>query len=141
MATTTKSKLSLNVQHDYITLRTPNGNFTMSFGGYRASGKLASHPTAFNAIMKFLKEHKGTNIEQMTDLTKEEILSTLYPEWNASTSVNYGVGDMVRFTSPHFVKTYPATYKVLEMKMKKVIIDLNGRRTRVNAAEFVNANN
>lgn len=45
-----KEKLSLNEQHDYITLKTPNGNYTHSRFSSKASGKLAYHPTAFKNI-------------------------------------------------------------------------------------------
>ena len=65
--------LSLNIQHDYITLRTPNGNYTTSWGGAKASGKLGSHKTAFNNIDKFVQE-KMKNSTAGDDTCKNLIL-------------------------------------------------------------------
>jgi hypothetical protein len=48
--------LTINAQHDYLTLRTPNGNYTSSWSGAKASGKLGTHPTAFNNIDKFIEK-------------------------------------------------------------------------------------
>ena len=47
-------KLSLNVQHDYITLRTPNGNFTAGYSRFKASGGITNE--SFTKLMKFVEE-------------------------------------------------------------------------------------
>lgn len=80
----TKSKLSLNVQHSYITLRTPNGNFTKSYSGWKASGKLATDNKAVNAIVDFVKKEttNSTVGKAMEKLCNEKTLSKLWPNWN-----------------------------------------------------------
>ena len=57
MATKTKKTAApkLNIQHNYITLKLPTGNFTTSYGGAKASGQLAKMPGAFQALDKYVQ--------------------------------------------------------------------------------------
>jgi hypothetical protein len=82
-----KKLLSLNVQHNYITLKTPNGNFTVSRSGYKATGKLASSDKAFKAILNFFDTRRKAgynNGEVMNMLADEKILVSLWPDWNSN---------------------------------------------------------
>ena len=117
-----KPLLSLNDQHDYITLRTPNGNYTVSFGGAKASGKLASHPTAFNKIDKYVMGYNTVG-EAMKTLLNPDILSTLWAEWNEKVEENsFQVGDKVVFNHNLFIKKYPNGGVVESVKRKTVYI-------------------
>ncbi len=124
----TKDKLSLNVQHDYITLRTPNGNYTSSWGGAKASGNLAKNNVAFRKIDDYVHKTprpEGKNFGYiMETLTNPEILSKLWPEWNDEVPVNnFKVGDVVKFRpTSFFVKKYPNGGVVKEVARKNVYI-------------------
>ncbi len=119
-------KLSLNVQNDFITLRTPNGNFTTSYRGAKASGKLAAHPTAFMELDKYVqgmgKEKKEMNFTQiMETLLNPKVLATMFKEWDeAQTSVS--VGDTVTFENPIFLKKYPQAGEVKSVKRKTAFV-------------------
>lgn len=124
---TVKSKLSINVQHDYITLRTPNGNYTTSWGGSKSSGKLASHRTAFNNIDKYVQKEMKTSklIDVMTNLTIPSVLSTLWSEWNEVVTVNdFEPTQRVVFTNDFFIKRYPNGGVVQSVSRKNVYIKL-----------------
>lgn len=91
-------KLSLNKQHEYITLRTPNGNYTNSFSGAKASGRLALDSNSFNAIDGHVQNlvRKGkTYGAAMETLLDESILSILWPDWNKEYPNNFTVEDVV----------------------------------------------
>lgn len=134
---TTKSKftdkLSLNVQHEFITLRTPNGNFTTSFAGAKASGKLAAHPTAFKELDKYVqgmgKEKKEMNFTQiMETLLNPEVLATMFKEWD-ETPTTVSVGNKVTFENPIFLKKYPQAGEVYEVKRKTAYVKFpNGEK-------------
>jgi hypothetical protein len=92
--------LTINAQHDYLTLRTPNGNYTSSWSGAKASGKLGTHPTAFNNIDKFIENEKKTksSLEAMKLLLDPKILSKLWKEWNETVKPNlFLAGDTAIF--------------------------------------------
>lgn len=120
--------LSLNIQHDYITLRTPNGNFTTSWCGSKASGKLAQNNKAFNALDNYVQtEGKKTSFgDAMNNLLKPEILSTLWSDWNATVKKNTFVpGDVVKFESNSlFAKKYPKGGIVQKVSRVNVFIKL-----------------
>jgi len=126
---TPKAKLSLNIQRDYITLRTPNGNYTNSWGGAKASGKLAMHKTAFTNIDKFvMSESKLSSFgDAMNKLTDGAVLSTLWSEWDEVVAVNdFKATDKVVFTSDTmFSKKYPSGGVVRSVSRKNVFITLS----------------
>lgn len=86
MKATTKPLLTLNEQHDFITLRTPNGNYTSNRYGYKCSGRLCYYPNAIKNINNFInneiKKPGATYGQIMRMLTNEKTLTTLWPEWN-----------------------------------------------------------
>lgn len=117
-----KSPLSLNNQHDYITLKTPNGNFTVSWGGYKASGKIQS---VFNSLVKYVEtERKSRNLgEVMESLTNPSILSSIWPEWNSPVEPNLFLPtNKIMFTEPLFLKKYPNGGVVKMVKRKTVYV-------------------
>lgn len=113
--------LSLNVQHDYISLKTPNGVFTLNRSGAKASGKLCS---AFDKMDKYildLTKNKGLNmIQAMETLLDEKVMNQLYPQWDEALPV-LKQGDVIKLTDL-FAKKYPGEYEVLEMKRKTCYI-------------------
>lgn len=117
--------LSLNIQHDYITLKTPNGNFTTSWGGAKASGKLAKNQKAFNALDKYVQSSENFG-DAMKNLLKPEILTTLWSDWNAPVKKNDFVpGDVVKFESDSlFAKKYPNGGVVNSVSRVNVFIKL-----------------
>jgi len=128
---TTKSKftpkLSLNVQHEYITLKTPNGNFTTSYRGAKASGKLAAHPTAFKELDKYIhqsvKDGKIKNYgDAMETLLDPKVLSKFWAEWDEDLNV-VGIGDKVTFTEKLFLKHHPNPGIVKEVKRKTAYVE------------------
>jgi len=120
-------KLSLNCQHDYITLKTPNGNYTTSWNGAKASGKMGYHPTAFRNIDRYVETERKTRklIDVMTSLTDPKILSTLWAEWDEKVEQNMFLPtDKVVFTQPFFIKRYPKGGVVTKVARKNVYIRL-----------------
>ncbi len=87
MATTKKTNgLSLNTQHDFITLKTPNGNFTVSWRGTKASGKLALNKKAFDALDNYVQteSEKSSYGEAMNNLLKPEVITSLWSDWKCT---------------------------------------------------------
>lgn len=121
-------KLSLNVQHEYITLRTPNGNFTTSYAGARASGKLAAHPTAFKNLDKYCRDSDLNYQQIMETLLDPKVLSTLWNEWE-EVQTKVSVGDKVTFENKLFLKKYPQAGKVYSVKRKTAFVEFpNGEK-------------
>lgn len=92
------SKATLNNQHEYITLRMPNGNFTVSFNGYKASGGIVQAGTeVFKRFVKFVDEGRKTKSigEVMQELTDETVLSSLWQDWDKVIKNPFKVGNRV----------------------------------------------
>lgn len=120
--------LSLNFQHDYITLKTPNGNFTVSWNGSKASGNLAYDRVSFNNLDKYtLQKSKETSMgDAMRSLLNPEVLTGLWSDWNKEVKVNdFTPGEKVRFIPVSlFAKKYPKGGEVKYVKKKNVFITL-----------------
>lgn len=84
MATKAKKTLSINTQYDYITMKTPNGNFTANRSGYKATGQLAKDAESFNRICRFIDaETKGSNTgSAMNQLLNPSIMAKLFPGYD-----------------------------------------------------------
>ena len=108
-------KLSLNVQHDYITLRTPNGNFTTGYGGVKASGKIAKHFDALDRYANKEYDGKGNYLEHLSKLLDPKFLEKFFPDWDAPLNV-VKVGDVVKV--PNFAKKYPDAGTVVSVSKK-----------------------
>ena len=127
MATKTKKTAApkLNIQHNYITLKLPTGNFTTSYGGAKASGQLAKMPGAFQALDKYVQTAGKTKSfgEAMNDLLNPVLLNKLVPGWDKPVIAEVFVaGDKVVFKSGAFAKKYPGTYDVRSQKGKYTYI-------------------
>lgn len=125
-----KSSLKLNTQHDYVTLKTPNGNFTSSYGGLKFSGQLASNDKATKAITKFYDEKlKKNNVgEVMEMLCNEAVLSSLWPEWNA-VQISFEIGDTVKPKAEFFKNKYPMPGVVKEHSGKNYFVKFTDKGT------------
>ena len=127
MATKTKKIAApkLNVQHNYITLKLPVGNFTTSYSGAKASGQLAKMPGAFTALDRYVQTAGKTKSfgEAMNDLLNPVLLDQLVPGWDKPVIAEVFVaGDKVVFKSGLFAKKYPGTYDVRSQKGKYTYI-------------------
>lgn len=114
-----KAKLSLNVQFDYITLKTPNGTFTSGRSGLKSTGRLAE---VFDKIVKAydleMKKKGATIMTVMEKFTDEYFMSDLWPEWNKEHINEITGGCTIEFTHPAFTKKYPGKGLVTEIKKK-----------------------
>ncbi len=128
-----KSNLpKLNVQHDYITLKLPIGNFTTSFGGSKASGELVQMKGAFEKLDNYVQTaSKSKSIgESMNDLLDTKLLNKLVPGWDKPTVADsFTEGDKVKFTVDAFAKKYPGVYEVAYMKRKNVFLKIMNSKT------------
>ncbi len=114
-STSVKTSLSINIQQDYITLKTPNGSFISSWNGAKASGKLASDTKSFNAIDEYVKSFQGTVSEAIKSLTDPTTLTKLWPAWNQEAPKTViKISDKVAFKarSP-FKRKYKEDYYVV----------------------------
>jgi hypothetical protein len=132
MATKTKKTAApkLNIQHNYITLKLPTGNFTTSYGGAKASGQLAKMPGAFQALDKYVQTAGKTKSfgEAMNDLLNPVLLDQLVPGWDKPVIAEVFVaGDKVVFKSGMFAKKYPGTYDVRSQKGKYTYITVTNK--------------
>jgi hypothetical protein len=131
---TIKSKthkgLSLNVQYDYITLKTPNGNFTRSRYGSKSTGKMAAHPTAFRSIDNFIDNENSTTLQaSMERLLDPKTISKLFPEFDEEVP-QFSVGDTARYTGGH--KEFAGLVgEVKKVKIKNVFILFPGRTSAI----------
>lgn len=87
--------LSLNIQHDYITLKTPNGNFTTSYSGAKTSGRMACVKGLIEKLDNYVQNFKGTKGEAMRTLLNESKLAEFWPEWNKKYEITIKVDDIV----------------------------------------------
>lgn len=132
MATKTKKTAApkLNIQHNYITLKLPTGNFTTSYSGAKASGQLAKMPGAFTALDRYVQTATKTKSvgDAMNDLLNPTLLNQLVPGWDKPViAETFIVGDKVVFKSGLFAKKYPGTYEVKGTKGKYTYITLTNK--------------
>lgn len=134
-STATKAKLTLNEQHDYITLRTPNGNFTTSRYGAKGSGRAME---VMHILDKFVqtevKKPGATYGSVMRMLTNEEVLSSLWPDWDKVHTLditNEDIGKTVTLNEKLFLKKYPTPGILREIKKKYGYIEFPGSNARV----------
>ena len=120
--------LSLNLQHDYITLKTPNGNYTSSWGGAKASGKLALNGKAFRAIDVYVEtERKTKNMGDVKEsLLDPKVLTRLWPDWNEDVPKNdFTPTEKVKFIPDSmYAKKFPKGGVVTKVSRKNVFIRL-----------------
>jgi len=127
-----KAKIKILVNHDYLSVVTPNGRFTLNRSGYKASGLMCVGKT-FNNIAKHVDEQlaKGLNNEEaLKTLLDEKTMSKLFPDWNKEDIV-YTAGQTVKLISV-FAKKYPSNYEIVEVKRKTIYLNLNGQKIGIN---------
>lgn len=139
---TKKPLLTLNEQHDYITLRTPNGNFTRSWCSSKATGLLGKNNSCFmnieNYINNYIKTDGATVGEAMKNLTDPKILTTLFPDWNLPVEENsFSQGQSVTFKNPIFLKKYPNGGVVESVKKKYVYLTLTDTKGEVCGFDYL----
>ena len=124
--------LSVNLQHDYLTLKTPVGNFTTGRSGAKASGQLTSIPGAFKAIDDYVEnavKNKKSYGEAFKDLLDPKLMDVLVPGWDKPKVVNVADGDRVVFSDEYFKKQYPGEYNVKYVKGKYAYLELPDKKS------------
>jgi predicted ATP-dependent Lon-type protease len=113
-------KVRLNEQYDYITLTTPNGNFTCNRNGYKSTGDLAMHPTAFDEMKAFVeKERDRSNLgEAMRKLATPEQMDKFFPGWDIVKTNPFEIADTVSIPS---MKKYTGG-EVIEKRKKNCLV-------------------
>ena len=120
-----KNAPKLNIQHNYITLKLPTGNFTTSFGGAKVSGQLVKMAGAFAALDKYVQEQSKSRTygDAMNDLLNPALLDKLVPGWDKPVvAEKFSEGDKAAFKDGLFAKKYPGEYKVFKTKGKYTYI-------------------
>lgn len=84
---------SVNYQHDYITIKFPNGNFTLSRSGYKASGDINNN--VFNGLMRYFETVEGNIREKIENLFSSGVISQIYPNWDVKIEYDFKVDDEV----------------------------------------------
>lgn len=130
MAKAKKIEPKLNIQHHYITLKLPVGNFTTSFSGAKASGQLATMSKAFTALDNYVQTASKTKTvgEAMNDLLNPALLDKLVPGWDSPVVAETFVpGDKVSLKSDLLSKKYPGQYEVKMTKGKYTYITVTNK--------------
>ena len=143
MATKTTTKKiaapKLNIQHSYITLKLPTGNFTTSYGGAKVSGQLVKMKGAFEALDKYVQTAGKTKSfgEAMNDLLNPKLLDQLVPGWDKPVVAEvFAPKDQVSFKDGLFAKKYPGTYEVRQMKGKYTYILIPNKTGNLESVGF-----
>ena len=131
---TVKTEPKLNVQHNYITLKLPTGNFTTSYGGAKCSGQLVKMKGAFTALDNYVQTAMKTKSagDAMNDLLNTKLLNKLVPGWDKPVIAEVFIKeDKVSFKDGMFAKKYPGIYEVVSSKGKYVYIKLPNKKNNV----------
>jgi predicted ATP-dependent Lon-type protease len=129
--TSIKNTPKLNIQHNYITLKLPTGNFTTSYGGAKCSGQLVKMKGAFTALDTYVQTASKTKSygEAMNDLLNPVLLTKLVPGWDKPVIADtFVTGDSVSFTDGMFAKKYPGKFEVASVKGKYVYIKVTNKK-------------
>lgn len=124
------NKLSLNVQYDYLTLRTPNGNFTVNRYGTKCT-KMDSK--SFDLLTKYVNASLGKmNYQEiMESLLNPTTLSKYFPNWDAEPK-SFKVGQDVTFTNPQIVKRFGSSATIVEVLRSNVVVQfINKQRVKL----------
>jgi hypothetical protein len=122
---THSAKLSLNVQYDYITLRTPNGNFTIGRNGEKAT---KMDGASFDALCKYVRTSKKKNLQDtMETLLNPKTLSKYFPNWDEEPK-SYKIGQKVKFTDPYVVKKFGSSATIVEVLRTNVVVQFTNKQ-------------
>lgn len=114
-------ELKLDVRHDWISLKTPNGNFTVSRNGVKATGQLAVHFDAINKRFKQLLEGSTTG-EAMAKLATPEEMNVLFPDWNKVVLFELAIGDKAKIIDEYYAAKYPEVGVITKIDRKNCSI-------------------
>ncbi len=116
------ANIKINSQHDYITIKMPVANFTVSRSGERASGPMPAE--VFNAFLARLAafDKQGLNRGDAVAKLVEEI-PTIWPGYADVCTTVFNVGDKARVApSSPFAKKYPTVGTVGKVAKKYVYL-------------------
>ncbi len=121
------TKLSLNVQHDYLTLRTPNGNFTVGRYGTKSTKMDAD---SHEKLTKYVRTSKKKTLQDtMESLLNPKTLSKYFPNWEVEkSSKSYKVGQKVKFTHPQIVKRFGSAGTIVEVLRSNVVVQFTNKQ-------------
>lgn len=92
------------------------------------SGQLQSIPGAFKALDGYVqdtsKSTKRSFGEIMNDLTNPELMDKLAPGWDKPNVVKLTPGKNAKFTEGTFIKKYPNSYLIKEVKTKYAFLEV-----------------
>jgi hypothetical protein len=120
----------LNVQHSYITLKLPVGNFTTSYSGAKVSGQLVKIKGAFEALDNYVQTESKTRSvgDAMNDLLNVKLLNKLVPGWDKPIIADvFSPGENVSFKDGAFAKKYPGKYEVSSVKRKYTYLKITNK--------------
>jgi hypothetical protein len=126
MKQTKNEKLSIITRQDSMTLKTPNGSFTMGYGGERMSGNMVNVPGLFkkmvNYVNSLMKSGKFKNFgDAFSTLANPKVMSALWPDWNKIEGNPFKIGDAVTFIDAKLSKKYGAGV-VTDIKKQNVVV-------------------
>ena len=118
---------SINIQHEYITIKTPFGNYTSSFSGEKLSGQICVIGKLIPRLKKytddFIKKEKNKNFgDAMESLMNN--FSTVVPEILSFSNEVIEEGDIVSFKEDIFIKKYPGNHLIYKVKGKYAYIKI-----------------
>jgi hypothetical protein len=95
--------------HEYMSLVTPNGRFTMGYRGEKMSGKMATVPGLFdkmiNHVNGLMKSKKAKNFgEAFETLADPKVMTSLWPDWDKVAENPFKPNDRVVFIDPKYKK-------------------------------------
>lgn len=129
---TAKKKLSIIESHEYMSLVTPNGRFTMGYRGEKASGNLVNSKTTFDNLINFVngkvKSDKLKFGEAFRMLADEKVIAALWPEWDV-VEVNPYKGDGTERVEMAIAK-YTAKYgpgTIVEVRKLNVFVKFDNQ--------------
>lgn len=123
------NKLSLNVQHDYITLRTPNGNFTVNRYGTKAT---VMDKESFGRLNEFVNSRPDLSYTQIMEMLLDpNVLSGLYPNWDEEKR-SFKAGDTVDFTNPLVTKDFGTKGTIIKSTKSNAVVKFqNGKMVKI----------
>lgn len=125
-----KPGYSLNIQHEFLTLKTPYGNYTTSYSGEKMSGQLVTIPGAFKRcneyIAKFFADNKGKNNQDAMVALMNDFEKVVPEVADLGETQTLEPGDVVRFKDGHFKKKYPGEYVIDNVKKSSAFVRLDG---------------
>lgn len=134
-----KNAITINVQHDYITLRTPHGSFTRSRMGAKCSGQLAHLRGAVERLDAWVfhqAEVPGCDTGKAMRMLAEQFYDVLPEAKDLQPPVRFSMGQKVQFIHAAFIKKFPGEHVVVLARPTTVVLMLGGARTTIQNHEL-----